>query len=486
MPKSIPEQRLQAIELVVSTHPNGVNIQKIQDELGQEPCGQALSRRTLQYWLARLVSTGRLVMEGEKRGAKYRLPMFAGSGGGEYTVAAPEAKIFFPRAYANDNNGLAVAEPGVTMPVSQQAAEVRQYVRQTMIARKPVAYQREFLDGYKPNRSAYLSNKERAHLRQLGTDLSGEQPAGTHAKQILTRLLIDLSWNSSRLEGNTYSLLDTTRLLSFGAEAEGKAKLEAQMILNHKDAIEFLVDSASMVDFDRRTILNLHALLANNLLPNPAAIGGLRQIPVGIGKSVFHPLASPPVIEECFTQLLATAAAIKDPFEQALFAMVQLPYLQPFEDVNKRVSRLAANLPLIRANLIPLSFVDVPAEDYTEAMLGVYEMQRPDLLKEVFIWAYEHSAIQYRAVRQTLGDPDPFRLKHRLPLKGVIRVIVQGKLNRKTAFTRIADWAREHIAAPEQEKFREVAENEILSLHEGNFARYQITLTEFLDWEAGW
>ena len=146
------------------------------------------------------------------------------------------------------------------------------------------------------------------------------------------------------------------------------------MILNHKEAIEFLVDSAGEIGFNRRTILNLHALLANNLLADPMATGRLRRIAVGIEKSVFHPLEAPQLIEECFDQILATAAAIKDPFEQALFVMAQLPYLQPFDDVNKRVSRLAANIPLIKANLTPLSFTEVPVVTYTDAVLGVYEL----------------------------------------------------------------------------------------------------------------
>ena len=234
------------------------------------------------------------------------------------------------------------------LPLSKSGAEVQAYVRQPLAKRKPVGYDRSFLDSYRPNVNAYLSPAERTHLIEVGTPESGEQPAGTYAKQILNRLLIDLSWNSSRLEGNTYSLLDTKRLIDFGEEAEGKERLEAQMILNHKDAIEFLVSSAADIGFNRYTILNLHAMLANNLLPDEAAAGRLRHIAVGIEKSAFHPLEIPAVIEESFDQILATAAAIKDPFEQAFFAMVQLPYLQPFDDVNKRVSRLAANIPLSR------------------------------------------------------------------------------------------------------------------------------------------
>ena len=210
----------------------------------------------------------------------------------------------------------------------------------------------------------------------MGRPQIAGQPAGTYAKQILNRLLIDLAWNSSRLEGNTYSLLDTKRLIELGEEAEGRAHLEAQMILNHKDAIEFLVSAADEIGFNRYTILNLHALLANNLLADPTAAGRLRYIAVGIERSTFHPLEVPQLIEECFDQILATAAAIADPFEQAFFIMVQLPYLQPFDDVNKRVSRLAANIPLIKGNLSPLSFADVPRRTYTEAVLGIYELQQ--------------------------------------------------------------------------------------------------------------
>ena len=133
------------------------------------------------------------------------------------------------------------------------------------------------------------------------------------------------------------------------------------MILNHKDAIEFLVSEADEIAFNRYTILNLHGILAQNLLADETAAGRLRRIGVGIQRSAFHPLEVPQLIEECFDQVLATAQAIRDPYEQALFAMVQLPYLQPFDDVNKRVSRLAANIPFIKGNLSPLSFFSFSA-----------------------------------------------------------------------------------------------------------------------------
>ncbi|MEZ4364644.1 MAG: Fic family protein [Kofleriaceae bacterium] len=144
-----------------------------------------------------------------------------------------------------------------------------------------------------------------------------------------------------------------------------------------------LVDGAEEVRFDRYTICNLHALLADNLLADPSAAGRLRKIEVGISGTVYQPLAIPQQLDELFDQLLAKAAAIEDPFEQAFFVMVHVPYLEPFEDVNKRVSRLAANIPFIKNNLAPLSFVDVPERDYIDGLLGVYELQRGDLARDV-------------------------------------------------------------------------------------------------------
>jgi hypothetical protein len=258
------------------------------------------------------------------------------------------------------------------------------------------------------------------------------------------------------------------------------------MILNHKDAIEFLVGSADEIGFNRYTILNLHALLANNLLADPAAVGRLRYIAVGIERSAFHPLEMPGLIEECLDQILATAAAIDDPFEQAFFVMVQLPYLQPFDDVNKRVSRLAANIPLIRQNLSPLSFTDVPRDTYTEAVLGVYELRRIDLLRDVFVWAYERSAARYAAVRQSLGEPDPFRLRYRTPLREIIADLVRARVSRREAASRIAAWPGEAIDPADRRRFNDVVETELASLHEGNFARYQIRPSEFAAWREVW
>ena len=462
MPRPVPEQELQAIEDAVRQHPGGITVQQIADAL------TGLPRRTLQYRLKYLVGAKRLIAEGERRWTKYRLPHEQNAEGAEAAAARDES------------------ETEITLPLSKTSVEIQNYLHQPTTARKPVGYNRDFLEAYRPNVTTYLSQTERAHLRDIGNSNIAPQPAGTYAKQILSRLVIDLSWNSSRLEGNTYSLLDTRRLIEFGEQPEGRGQLEAQMILNHKDAIAFLVGAADDIGFNRYTILNLHAILANNLLADQSAAGRLRRIGVGIEKSVYHPLEVPQVIEECFDQILATAAAIEDPFEQAFFVMVQLPYLQPFDDVNKRVSRLAANIPFIKANLSPLSFTDVPRNTYTDAVLGVYELNKIDLLKDVFIWAYERSAHLYAAVRQSLGEPDPFRMQHRTALRNIVGEVIRARMSRKDAATHVAKWIQENVAPADRERFREMAESELLGLHEGNYARYEIRPAEFAAWRQVW
>ena len=258
------------------------------------------------------------------------------------------------------------------------------------------------------------------------------------------------------------------------------------MILNHKSAIEMLADQAEEIGFNRYTICNLHALLSDNLLADPAACGRLRARPVGISQTVFHPLEVPQQIEERFLELLAKAGAIDDPFEQAFFVMVHLPYLQPFEDVNKRVSRLAANIPLIRYNLCPLSFIDVPQGDYIKGIIGVYELNRVAYLRDVFVWAYRRSAARYSAVRQSLGDPDPFRLSYRAQIGEFVRGAVQGKMDKREATHWIAEQTEQEIPGDDRARFVEVVETELSSLHQGNIARYRLRPAEFNAWNDGW
>lgn len=458
-----PEEDFEPILRAVADFPEGASVDDLLNALDRR-----LHQRALQRRLARLIKQGKLRAAGRGRASRYRLPAIAEGRG----VASGRAIV--------EGRG------ELRIPLSTDAEAVEKIVHKPIQSRKPAGYRREFLDAYRPNETFYLSAETRQNLLSIGQSSDGDRPAGTYARQILNRLLIDLSWNSSRLEGNTYSLLETERLLQLGESAVGKDAREAQMILNHKAAIEILVEQADEIGFNRYTILNLHALLSDNLLPDPRASGRLRAIAVGIDGSTYHPLEVPPLIEECFQQILDTATAIADPFEQAFFAMVHLPYLQPFEDVNKRVSRLAANIPLVRQNLSPLSFVDVPQRPYIDGLLGVYELNRVELLRDVFVWAYERSSARYVAVRQSLGEPDPFRLRYRALIIGTVAEVVRAPMNKKDAIAFVQQAAAEQVSQEDRPRFVEVVETELMSLHEGNIARYRLRPSEYQVWRQTW
>lgn len=346
--------------------------------------------------------------------------------------------------------------------------------------RNPTTYQRAFLDEY----AGYLSAPLRERLRAVGQTPDANQPAGTWARHVLERFLLDLSWNSARLEGNTYSLLDTERLLKAGTAAEGKTVVETQMLLNHKAAIEFIVAEPMIAAIDERTVKTLHALLLENLLGNRLDEGRLRATPVQIGGSVYLPLANPQLIDECFRQVVLTAQRIDDAFECAFFLLVHLPYLQPFIDGNKRTARLAANLPFVLHNLVPLSFVDVPQDLFQRAYLAVYELNRVEPLRDVFVWAYERSASRLGQVRASLGEPDPFRLEHRQALRQAVAELVRARVAPPERRAFLERFAEAHLAPRVQPRFVAMAELEVEALHDGNFARYGLRPSEFDAWRA--
>lgn len=463
MPKIISADEYEAVLNAVRARPDGASIEMIQSVLRE-----GVARRTLQRRLNELVKQGRLVAEGRKRGVLYRVPAE-----GSVTVR--------PEAGAIKVEGGAVSAE-IYVPMSAEGARLRDLVRRPLTLRTPVGYRREFLLDYRPNETWYLPGETRAHLRGQGEAPTPERQAGSYARDVLGRLLIDLSWASSKLEGNTYTRLDTQRLIEHGEAATGKDARETQMILNHKRAIEYLVDGADELGYDIHSFQNLHALLSENLLTDPGASGKLRERTVDISGTVFRPLAIPQQIDEFFRIILDKAAAIGDPFEQAFFLMVHIPYLQPFEDVNKRVSRLGANIPLLKHNLCPLSFVEVPERAYVEGTLAVYELNKVELLADVFAWAYERSCQQYRAIADSLPQPDPFRRKYRDALADVIGEIVRKGWAAEPVI--IEREAANLVPADDRARFVELAISELKGLHEGNIARYRLRLSKFRDWKA--
>ena len=460
MPKKLPDDQAEKIQTEIARHLDGVGIDGLHTALAN-----SISRRTLQRRLAALIEEKRIRAEGAGRALKYRLA----------PITATANIVLEPLTTWGS------AE--VYVPISPAGEEIKAYVRQPIQSRKPVGYDRALLETYIPNQTAYLTPDIRAHLHNIGRTPDGERPAGTYARDIMARLLIDLSWASSQLEGNTYTRLDTQNLIERGQAAAGKDRREAQMILNHKAAIELLVEQVEDIGFNTFTFYNLHALLSENLLADATESGRLRlrQRIVEVSGTVFHPLGIPQQIDAWFQMILDKAAAIDDAFEQAFFIMVHIPYLQPFVDVNKRVSRLGANIPLIRHNLCPLSFIDVPERAYVDGTLGVYELKRFDLLRDVFVWAYERSCQRYMAIRETAAEPDPLRLRYREALITTVAEIVRSQQRPGEAAVRAV--LTPLVPGEDLNHLTAFALADLRDLHEGNVSRYRLRLSEYRAWQ---
>lgn len=252
-----------------------------------------IAERTLTRYLANLVEQGDITASGEKRGRRYTLPR-------------QHSTLF-----------------------SAHAQSLLDYVRQPLIHRMPCSYQYDWLDSYRVGHSFYLSQEQRMQLMQAGRKASLGLPAGTYTQELFNRLLIDFSYNSSRLEGNTYSLLDTKRLLIDGVAADDKLDFETLMLLNHKEAIRLLIRGSERIEVSLEGIRSLHYLLSDGLVSSEAA-GKVRQNAVRIPASTYVPIEGEERLLQQLQQIIHVASQITDPFEQSFFLLVHISYLQAF------------------------------------------------------------------------------------------------------------------------------------------------------------
>jgi Fic family protein len=424
--------------------------------------------------------------EGDRKAIRRRLIKLVNRGVLE-AIGAARARVYVAAASvaAGVQQKQEAHSPFKEISLSRKSESLLKYVSQSIRARKPVGYNQDFLRSYLPNKSFYLTTIQRAELLKTGTAESIVRPAGTYARNVLSRLLIDLAWNSSRLEGNTYSLLETKRLIELGESALGKNIAEAQMILNHKRAIEYVLESVVEVEISLQQICSIHALLSENLLGDPSASGRIRQIAVSVGGTNYLPLENPHILKECFQIFIEKLNQIADPFEQSFFALVQLSYLQAFEDVNKRTARLVANIPLAKGNLRPLSFIDVDNEAYVKSLLGIYEKNDVSLFRDLYLWAYARSAQRYSAIQQSMGEPNLIKLKFRSEIQEIIRTIILEKVAGPEVVRRIRRLVEaKKLPEIDAEELFKIVEIEIISLHEGNIARFKIRPSEFQEWKS--
>ena len=411
--------------------------------------GVGKSSATVKRALDKLVTAGQVIRHGNARATRY-------------TLAEPSAS-------STSSIGAAAAGGPTWSPASRT---LRARLTVPLAAREPVSYKREFVDRYAPNTASLLPESLTTALAAEGR-MRDRHPAGTYARKVLEQLLIDLSWSSSRLEGNRYTLLETKRLFESGT-ADGD--FDAIMLLNHKSAIEFLVDAVPEEGLSAGLIRNLHAVLMRDLLADVHGLGTIRKKVVNISDTAYLPAQAPSVLQEMFEHIVEKAKSILNPIEAAFFLWVNLAYLQPFEDGNKRTSRLAANVPLMLYNCAPLSFLDVDQSDYAAAMMGIYEFRDVSIAADLFEWIYRRSIRKYEVVLESMGAPDPLRLRYRQALNDAIGMIVR---DRKTADAAVADLG---LAEESAKAFRSLLDEELAALEVFNCARYRLTMRTTEAW----
>ena len=239
-----------------------------------------------------------------------------------------------------------------------------------------------------------FSSEERVHLRNLQRIFRqhiAEMTPNEYNKE-MERLGIDLSWKSSQIEGNTYSLLETERLLRESKTANGKTQEEATMLLNHKYALRFILDNPDYLqELTVRHIEDIHSLLTKGLSVDK----GIRHRRVGITGTNYHPLDNEFQIREAMHDTCDLINSKEDVFEKALLALVLLSYLPAFSDGNKRTARITSNAILIANGYCPLSFRSVDSIDYKKAMLIFYEQNNLYAFKQIFIEQFEFAVREY-------------------------------------------------------------------------------------------
>lgn len=313
------------------------------------------SDATLKRVIAAGIKAGDIVAEGKARATRYRL--------------SPQAQLLMPLNL----------DTYFSLEVDERQVHS--------------SYNFELINGLLTE-TRLFSDKEQTHLDALQDEFRqhvNELTDNEYRKE-MERLGIDLSWKSSQIEGNTYTLLETERLLRESKTAEGKTKEEAVMLLNHKDALNFILDNPDYLqELTVSHIEDIHQLLTKDLSIDK----GLRRHRVGITGTNYHPLDNEFQIREAMRDACKLINSKYNIFEKALLTLLLLSYIQPFLDGNKRTARITSNALLIANDYCPLSFRSIDSIDYKKAMLIFYEQNNLYAFKQIFIEQFEFAVKEY-------------------------------------------------------------------------------------------
>jgi len=269
------------------------------------------------------------------------------------------------------------------------------YLQTPFFKRPKKSYNFDFLVNYKPNETNFFTKEQLKTLENSINNLDINTDFYVNNKRLLEMTLIDLSFASSYLEWNTYDYLDTEILIKYNEIAKQKSADDTQMILNHKKCIEYMVFYKKELAFTKQTFFEIHTLLWDKLLPKEN-LWIIRNKIVEIWASTYSPLDNKFQLEEQFEIFLNKLNKIQNPFEQSLFILVFVPYFQIFLDINKRTSRMSANLPLLKHNLPLISLLAVEKRTYINAILAVYELNDVSLIRNIFVENFLLNMKRYR------------------------------------------------------------------------------------------
>jgi fido (protein-threonine AMPylation protein) len=312
-----------------------------------------ISRETVGRELAKLVSLGHLKKAGQGRSVSYKL-----------AESHPLLKPFDYESYLAKDQDVRIAG---------------------------LAY---FDHEIIPKLSGLLGAEEIAELAEKGDGFKKriKDLSPTIIQKEYERITIELSWKSSKIEGNTYSLIDTEILIKEHREAAGHKREEATMILNHKKALDYIFNNKERFKtISLRVLEDIHRLLVGGL----DVQFGLRSKPVGITGTNYRPLDNAQQIKEAVEKMSEAINKAGDPWSKALIALLSIAYIQPFEDGNKRTSRLTANACLIAGEVCPLSFRSVDEGEYKKAILAFYELGNASPMKRIFLEQFEFAVRNY-------------------------------------------------------------------------------------------
>lgn len=333
------EDRLTTIQEYVKEHPHSSSTDIF------EGIGQIAAYATIRRDLAKLVSNGILSISGKGKASRYTI--------------SPVNHLFWP-VNLDSYFSKEIDERKINKSFNFDLIE-------TDLATEPLFTQseNEYLTGLQNNFVDNISKLTPVEYRKE-----------------MERLGVDLSWKSSQIEGNTYSLLETERLLLEKETAAGKSKDEAVMLLNHKAALDFILDNPDYLsDLTVMKIENIHSILVKEL----AVDRNIRSRRVGITGTNYRPIDNEFQIREALEQTCKLVNSRVSIFEKALLILLLISYIQPFTDGNKRTARIVSNALLIANNYCPLSFRTVDSIDYKKAMLLFYEQNNLSAFKQIFI-----------------------------------------------------------------------------------------------------